>query len=67
MDEPYIKLDQFLKWCGAVGTGGEAKQVIQDQKVQVNGQIEVRRGRKLRLGDRVQWGEQSWEVDPNQR
>lgn len=67
MDEPYIKLDQFLKWCGAVGTGGEAKKIILDQLVQVNGQIEIRRGRKLRLGDRVQWGEQCWEVDPNQR
>ena len=49
----YIKLDQFLKWQALVDTGGQAKQVILDGKVRVNGEIETRRGRKLINGDRV--------------
>jgi ribosome-associated protein len=48
-----IKLSQFLKWVGAVQTGGEAKLLIQDGLVQVNGAIETRRGRQLVAGDRV--------------
>ncbi len=52
-DKQIIKLDQFLKWVGVVATGGQAKLLIQDGHVQVNGQVEVRRGRKLVEGDRV--------------
>ncbi|MFN8606895.1 MAG: RNA-binding S4 domain-containing protein [Vulcanimicrobiota bacterium] len=63
----YIKLDQFLKWVGAVETGGHAKQVVQDGQVQVNGETETRRGRKLRKGDRVAFEGKSWSVDPEQR
>jgi ribosome-associated protein len=49
----FIKLDQFLKWQGLVETGGQAKLVIQDGLVRVNDEVETRRGRKLREGDRV--------------
>ena len=49
----YIKLDSFLKAVNAVGSGGQAKQIIADRLVQVNGQVELRRGRKLYPGDRV--------------
>ncbi|MBF2050664.1 RNA-binding S4 domain-containing protein [Leptolyngbya sp. 7M] len=48
-----IKLDQFLKWVGVVQTGGEAKLLIQQGQVSVNGAVETRRGRKLVEGDRV--------------
>lgn len=48
-----MKLDQFLKFQGIAGTGGEAKLRIQRGDVQVNGEIEVRRGRQLVPGDRV--------------
>ncbi|MEQ8464395.1 RNA-binding S4 domain-containing protein [Coleofasciculus chthonoplastes] len=48
-----IKLDQFLKWVGVASTGGEAKLMIQDGDVTVNGIIETRRGRKLVEGDLV--------------
>lgn len=48
-----IKLDQFLKWVGAVQTGGEAKLLIQSGEVRVNGKLETRRGRKLLQGDRI--------------
>jgi ribosome-associated protein len=51
--ENTIKLDQFIKWVGAVQTGGEAKLLIQDGRVKVNGKVEFQRGRKLVEGDRV--------------
>ena len=54
---PIIKLDQFLKWQGLAATGGEAKVMVQSGKVQVNGNVETRRGRKLVNGDRVTMGE----------
>ena len=50
----YIKLDQFLKLAQVVATGGQAKTLIQDGQVKVNGLIETRRGRKLHHGDRVE-------------
>ncbi len=48
-----IKLDQFLKLQGMTQTGGQAKLLIQSGEVRVNGQVEMRRGRKLVKGDRV--------------
>ena len=51
--KPYIKLDQFLKWQGIAQTGGEAKIIIKQGMVEVNGEEEIRRGRKLITGDRV--------------
>jgi ribosome-associated protein len=67
VDEPFLKLDQFLKWAGAVESGGQAKMVIQAGQVMVNGEVENRRGRKLRKGDSVAFNEQSWVVDPEVR
>lgn len=49
-----IKLDQFLKLQGVVSTGGEAKFLIQNSEVKVNGDVEIRRGRKLAQGDIVE-------------
>ena len=46
----YIKLDAFLKYCGAVGTGGEAKLRIADGEVTVNGGVCTQRGKKMRPG-----------------
>jgi ribosome-associated protein len=51
--EPFIKLDQFLKWQQVVQSGGQAKQLIQNGYVEVNGEMELRRGRKLFAGDVV--------------
>lgn len=50
----FIKLDALLKFAGAVETGGEAKLVIQDGEVKVNGKLCTMRGKKLRPGDRVE-------------
>ena len=47
----FIKLDALLKFAGAVETGGEAKQVIQDGEVSVNGEICTMWGKKMRPGD----------------
>ncbi len=49
----YIKLDSLLKLAGLVETGGEAKMLIQDGQVQVNGEVCTMRGKKLRAGDTV--------------
>ncbi|GAB4246782.1 MULTISPECIES: RNA-binding S4 domain-containing protein [Deferrisoma] len=51
----WIRLDQALKSADWVQTGGEAKIRIQAGEVRVNGEVETRRGRKLRPGDRVEW------------
>ena len=50
----FIKLEAFLKFAGAVSTGGEAKNLIQDSLVRVNGEVCTMRGKKLRPGDTVQ-------------
>lgn len=49
-----IRLDDFIKRSGLVGTGGEAKIRIQSGEVTVNGQIETRRRKQLGLGDVVE-------------
>ena len=49
----FIKLDAFLKYAGAVGTGGEGKMLIAEGHVSVNGEVCTMRGKKLRPGDRV--------------
>ncbi|ODS50171.1 MAG: ribosome-associated protein [Halanaerobium sp. 4-GBenrich] len=48
-----INLDQFLKWANIVMSGGEAKHLIQAGKVEVNGEIELKRGKTLKAGDIV--------------
>lgn len=53
IDTEFIKLDSFLKWCGAVSLGGEAKMCILDNMVKVNNEICTQRGKKLRDGDIV--------------
>ena len=54
----HITLDALLKASGLAGSGGAAKQLIADGGVSVNGQPELRRGRKLRAGDEVALGDQ---------
>ena len=59
----YIKLDSLLKMVNAVGSGGEAKLLIADGLVAVNGAVELRRGRKLYPGDRVALAGQEYTVE----
>ncbi len=49
----HITLGQLLKVAGLVGTGGEVKYFLQETSIQVNGEHDNRRGRKLRPGDEV--------------
>lgn len=51
--EEYIKLGQAIKAAALVESGVEAKEVIQDGLVSVNGEVDTRRGRKLYAGDIV--------------
>lgn len=50
----YIKLDSFLKWCGEASTGSEGKFIVLEGKVLVNGELEIRRGRKIYPGYEVE-------------
>jgi ribosome-associated protein len=54
-----IRLGQLLKAAGLVDTGGEAKLVLADEQVTVNGVLETRRGRQLHPGDEVSLGEET--------
>ena len=49
----FIKLQDLLKFAGAVETGGDAKLIIQEGRVAVNGEVCTMRGKKLRPGDRA--------------
>lgn len=61
--EEYIKLGQALKAAGLVGSGIDAKIVIQDGKVRVNGQVEVQRGKKLISGDVVEYAGETVKIE----
>jgi ribosome-associated protein len=49
----YIKLQDLLKYAAVASTGGEAKMMVQDGRIAVNGEICTMRGRKIRPGDIV--------------
>lgn len=57
-----IKLDSFLKWCGAVSLGSEAKIFIKDGLVKVNNEVETRRGKKLTKGDTIEFNEEIYKI-----
>jgi ribosome-associated protein len=54
-EEP-IELCQLLKFAGLTDSGGEAKQVISDGQVRLNGVVETQKRKKVRAGDRVTYG-----------
>jgi ribosome-associated protein len=57
-----IRLGQLLKLAGVAGTGGDAKALLAEGGVTVNGEPEARRGRQLRGGDVVAVGEETLRV-----
>lgn len=59
-----MTLGQALKACDLVGSGGEAKLLIQEGEVTVNGEVETRRGRQLREDDVVEVDGERVEVGP---
>jgi len=62
-DTAYIKLDSFLEAVNAVSSGGEAKIMIIEGLVKVNGQVETRRGRKCYPGDVVETAGETFAVE----
>lgn len=58
----FIKLDSFLKWCGAVSMGSEAKIMVQEGEVIVNGEVCTQRGKKIRVGDEVKFNGEIYKV-----
>ncbi|WP_101847943.1 RNA-binding S4 domain-containing protein [Zhihengliuella sp. ISTPL4] len=59
-----IRLGQFLKFAGLLDSGGDAKEVIIDGYVTVNGEVDRRRGRQLRDGDVVAFEGRAVRVRP---
>lgn len=57
-----IRLGQFLKLAGLIDSGADAKSVIADGLVTVNGEVDLRRGRQLRPGDEVSFADRSARV-----
>ena len=62
IDTDTIRLSQLLKLANLVQDGTEAKFRIAGEEVRVNGEVEIRRGRKLRSGDRVEFAGETYEV-----
>ena len=58
-----IHLEQYLKVCGIIGSGGQAKILIQSGQVKVNGAIENRRKKQLIQGDVVELLGERWVVE----
>lgn len=58
----FIKLDALLKFAALVGTGGEAKYVIAEGLVEVNGEVCTMRGKKLHAGDTVTFAGQTVKI-----
>ena len=58
----YIKLDSALKFAGIAENGAHAKELILDGEVKVNGEIELRRGKKLYKGDKFKIFYEEYEI-----
>ncbi len=63
ISDDYIKLGQALKLAGLVGSGTDAKYIIQDGLVEVNGEVDLRRGRKLVPGDVVSFQGEQFQIE----
>jgi ribosome-associated protein len=59
-----IRLGQALKLAGLAGSGGEARALVEQRRVTVNGEVEARRGRQLRAGDVVALGDDAVRIEP---
>lgn len=58
----FIQLDQLIKWIGVTETGGQARFLIDEGKVNVNGVVSLQRRKKIFPGDRVMIGIQEYIV-----
>lgn len=62
LEDEYIELQNLLKVLGLVDSGAMAKNIIQDGLVRVNGEVDTRRGKKLRVGDIVELFDERIEI-----
>ena len=62
LETEFITLGQLLKDTGIIATGGQAKWFLRENSVLLNGSPEDRRGKKLRAGDVVVVGDQTFEI-----
>lgn len=59
---PFIKLDSLLKFAGAAETGAVAKQLVQEGRIKVNGEVCTARGKKIKSGDIVSFLKTDYEI-----
>ncbi len=59
----FIKLDQFIKYVGVADSGAEAKSIVSEELIKVNGQVELQRGKKLRSGDKIEIKGKAFEIE----
>ena len=59
-----IRLGQLLKLADLVDSGGEARDLLENEEVRVNGEVETRRGRQLRIGDLVTLTDTTLQIVP---
>ncbi|MEE0955315.1 MAG: RNA-binding S4 domain-containing protein [Eubacterium sp.] len=64
--DEFIKLGQAMKLAGLADSGVDAKEIIQNGEVLVNGEVDTRRGRKLHPGDVFSWDGKEVKVEGNQ-
>ncbi|MBE5889510.1 MAG: RNA-binding S4 domain-containing protein [Lachnospiraceae bacterium] len=62
-NEEFIKLGQALKKAGVVGSGVDAKFVIQDGQVRLNGEVETQRGKKLYGGEEISYNGETIKIE----
>lgn len=62
IETEFIKLEQLMKFASMVQTGGEAKMLINQELVLVNGEICTQRGKKIRPGDEVEFDGEKYKV-----
>ena len=62
ISDDFIKLGQAMKLAGMVGSGVDAKMLIQDGQVEVNGEVEYQRGKKLHEGDVITFNGESVQI-----
>jgi ribosome-associated protein len=63
IDTDFIKLDSLLKWVGIANMGSEAKFLIKEGLVKVNSEVEMRRGKKLYKGDKVEFDDKIYIIE----
>lgn len=59
----FIKLDSFLKWSGIANMGSEAKFLIKNGMIKVNSEVEIRRGKKIYKGDKVEFNNKVYIIE----